>query len=82
MQVQVAIGMNHHFELREALPVYRDNHTSFITRHDAIARKDAPPTLGRHSLLPPHLSSRWCALSVAVSQPKCYQRTSSPRVIA
>jgi hypothetical protein len=38
--------MSHHFELRGALPVYRDNHTSFITRHDAIARKDAPPTLG------------------------------------
>ncbi len=46
MQVQAAIGANHHFELREALLVYRDNHTSFITRHEAIVQKDAPPTLG------------------------------------
>ena len=46
MQVQVAIGANHHFELREALLVYRDNHTSFITKHEAIAYKDASPTLG------------------------------------
>jgi PRTRC genetic system protein B len=46
MQVQVAIGANHHFELREALLVYRDSHTSFITRHEATVRKDAPPTLG------------------------------------
>src|SRR5271156_6324185 len=46
MQVQVSIGANHHFELREALLVYRDNHTSFITRHEAIVQKDAPPTLG------------------------------------
>jgi PRTRC genetic system protein B len=46
VQIQVAIGANHHFELREALLVYRDNHTSFITRHEATVRKDAPPSLG------------------------------------
>jgi hypothetical protein len=46
MQVQVAIGANHHFEVREALLVYRENHTSFITKHEAIAHRDAPPTLG------------------------------------
>jgi len=46
MQVHVSIGENHRFELREALLVYRDNQSSFITRHDVAARKDAPPTLG------------------------------------
>ena len=46
MQVHVSIGENHRFELREALLVYRDNQSSFITRHDVTARKDASPTLG------------------------------------
>jgi len=42
----VSIGENHRFELREALLVYRDQQSSFITRHDVTAHKDAPPTLG------------------------------------
>jgi PRTRC genetic system protein B len=46
MQVHVSIGENYRFELHEALLVYRDRQSSFITRHDLTARKDAPPTLG------------------------------------
>src|ERR1019366_4776328 len=46
MQVHLSIGENHRFELHEALLVYRDNQSSFITRHEVTARKDAPPTLG------------------------------------
>jgi PRTRC genetic system protein B len=46
MQVQIAIGENHRFELREALLVYRDQRSSFITRHDVTAQKGAPPALG------------------------------------
>jgi PRTRC genetic system protein B len=46
LKIHVSIGENHHFELREALLVYRDRQSSFITRHDVTAHKDAPPTLG------------------------------------
>ena len=46
MKVHVAIGENHRFELREALLVYRDRQSSFITRHDVTPHKDAPPSLG------------------------------------
>jgi PRTRC genetic system protein B len=46
MQVHLSIGENHRFELQEALLIYRDRQSSFITRHDVTARKDAPPTLG------------------------------------
>jgi PRTRC genetic system protein B len=46
MKVHVSIGENHRFELREALLVYRDRQSSFITRHDVTAHKDAPPSLG------------------------------------
>jgi PRTRC genetic system protein B len=46
MQVQISIGENHRFELREALLVYRDNQASFITRHEALVQKGAPPSLG------------------------------------
>jgi PRTRC genetic system protein B len=45
MQVHISIGENHHFELREALLVYGDNHRSFVTRHQVTLHKDAPPTL-------------------------------------
>ena len=34
MQVQIAIGENHRFELREALLVYHGNQTTFITKHE------------------------------------------------
>ena len=46
MKIHVSIGENHHFELREALLVYRDRQSSFITRHDVTAGQDLPPTLG------------------------------------
>jgi hypothetical protein len=46
MQVHLSIGENHRFELHEALLIYRDRQSSFITRHDVTARKDTPPTLG------------------------------------
>ena len=46
MQIQVSIGENHRFELREALLVYGDRQKSFVTRHDVTLQKDAPPTLG------------------------------------
>ena len=46
MQVHLSIGENHRFELHEALLIYRDRQSSFITRHDVIASKNAPPTLG------------------------------------
>jgi PRTRC genetic system protein B len=47
MDVGIAIGENHRFELNEALLIYRgsDNH-SFITRHNVTAQKDGPPVLG------------------------------------
>jgi PRTRC genetic system protein B len=46
MQVQVSIGENHRFELREALLVYGDRQKSFVTRHEVALQKDAPHTLG------------------------------------
>ena len=46
MQVHVSIGENHRFELREALLVYRDRQSSFITRHDVLVQKSGSPTLG------------------------------------
>ena len=46
MQTHLSIGENHRFELHEALLIYRDRQSSFITRHDVTAHKDAPPTLG------------------------------------
>ncbi|MGH9615237.1 MAG: PRTRC system protein B [Acidobacteriaceae bacterium] len=46
MRVQISIGENHRFALREALLVYRDNRTTFITKHEVAPREDAPPTLG------------------------------------
>ena len=46
MQVHLSIGENRRFELHEALLIYRDRQSSFITRHDVTAHKDTPPTLG------------------------------------
>lgn len=46
MQAHVAIGENHSFTLREALLIYGDSQKSYITRHDVVARENAPPTLG------------------------------------
>ena len=46
MEIHLSIGQNHRFELHEALLVYRDRQSSFITRHDVQAQKSGPPTLG------------------------------------
>jgi PRTRC genetic system protein B len=46
MQVHVSIGQNHRFELREALLVYGDRQTSFVTRHQVTTSEKAPPALG------------------------------------
>ena len=45
MQVQISIGENHRFELREALLVYGDRQRNFVTRHQVTLHKDGPPTL-------------------------------------
>ena len=47
MQIQISIGENHHFELREALLVYGGRQRSFVTRHpgDTFHHRNAPPTL-------------------------------------
>lgn len=46
MEIHLSIGQNHRFELHEALLVYRDRQSSFITRHDVLIQKSGPPTLG------------------------------------
>jgi PRTRC genetic system protein B len=46
MQVQIAIGENHRFELREALLVYCGNQTTFVTKHEVTPQQNAAPTLG------------------------------------
>jgi hypothetical protein len=46
MQVQIAIGEKHRFELREALLAYHGNQTTFITKHEVMAQQNTAPTLG------------------------------------
>ena len=46
MQVQIAIGENHRFELREALLVYHGNQATFITKHEVTTQQNAAPSLG------------------------------------
>lgn len=46
MQVQIAIGENHRFELREALLVYYGNQTTFITKHEVLKPQNTAPALG------------------------------------
>lgn len=46
MQVHVSIGENQHFELSQALLIYKSQQQSFVTRHEVVLQKDAPPTLG------------------------------------
>jgi PRTRC genetic system protein B len=46
MQVQITIGENHRFELREALLVYHGNQSTFITKHEVITEQNRAPTLG------------------------------------
>jgi hypothetical protein len=81
MQVQIAIGENHRFELREALLVYYGNQTSFITKHEVITQQDTAPTLGpAQPLTVAFIES--LSLLEAELLPRCSQRTFSPRVIA
>jgi PRTRC genetic system protein B len=47
MEIETAIGENYHFALHDALLVYRGrSNTSFVTRHEVIGQRDAPPVLG------------------------------------
>ena len=46
MQVQIAIGENQRFELREALLVYHGNKATFVTKHEVNAQVKSAPTLG------------------------------------
>jgi PRTRC genetic system protein B len=46
MQVQIAIGENHRFALREALLVYYGNQTTFITKHEVTTQQNTAPALG------------------------------------
>ena len=43
MQVLISIGENYRFELREGLLAYGDRRRSFVTRHQVMLHKDAPP---------------------------------------
>ena len=80
MQVHLSIGENHRFELREALLIYRDSQSSFITRHDVTARKDAPPTLGpAQPLTVAFIESLVRSLSGSVAGRSACRRTFLPR---
>ena len=46
MQVHIAIGENHRFELREALLVYHGNKATFVTKHEVNVQSKSAPTLG------------------------------------
>jgi hypothetical protein len=47
MDVSIAIGETHRFDLREALLIYTESRNSaFITRHTVSAQEAGPPTLG------------------------------------
>ena len=52
MQVQIAIGENHRFELGEALLVYHGNQTTFITKHEVLKQQNTAPTLDRRNRSP------------------------------
>ena len=47
MEVGIAIGETHRFELREALLIYAENRNgAFTTRHTVTPQEAGPPTLG------------------------------------
>jgi PRTRC genetic system protein B len=46
MKVQIAIGDNHRFALREALLVYHGDKTTFVTKHEVNVQAKSAPTLG------------------------------------
>jgi len=47
MDVAIAIGENHRFELREALLIYCENrNAAFITRHQVLKNSSGTPSLG------------------------------------
>lgn len=46
MNVEIAIGEMHRFELCDALLIYRESRRSFITWHTVTTQKQGPPLLG------------------------------------
>ena len=46
MQVHIAIGENHRFELREALLAHHGNKATFVTKHEVNVQAKSAPTLG------------------------------------
>jgi len=46
MNVEIAIGEMHRFELCDALLIYRESRRTFITWHTVTAQKQGPPLLG------------------------------------
>jgi len=46
MNIETSIGENYHFELHDALLVYKGRGTSFVTRHEITLASNAPPILG------------------------------------
>ena len=56
MQTHLSIGENHRFELHEALLIYRDRQSSFITHHDVTVR--IPVEVGTR------FHSKWAPVSV------------------
>jgi PRTRC genetic system protein B len=46
MNVETSIGENYHFELHDALLIYKGRGTSFVTQHEIILQNNAPPALG------------------------------------
>jgi hypothetical protein len=52
MKVQIAIGENHRFELREALLVYYANQTTFVTKHEVTPSRTQHLLLDRRNRSP------------------------------
>jgi PRTRC genetic system protein B len=46
MNIETSIGENYHYELHDALLVYRGHGSSFVTRHEITQSGNAPPVLG------------------------------------
>ncbi len=83
MQVQISIGENHRFELREALLVYGDRQRSFVTRHPG-GPPEGRPTHTRTSPTPHSrifLESLVRSL-VGAPRPRSFRKMCLLRVIA
>lgn len=46
MDIHLAIGQNHRFELHDALLIYKGGRESFITHHSILPQEGGPPSLG------------------------------------